>query len=297
MPVVMLLDGVLPPEWLPEAGGPWTVEVLPRPGTHYRGRQVPLFDSLDDYFANEAHGLLAKMKDEHIVFVIEAHIRLTNSSRATDYEGIECLKHIRLTRDLNWEEDTDGKPKKRSLGRSHAIVHSWAPLPKILAAKPGNLILCTEGVTLVPTFHVQHLLKDSKRLNTLSQKQADIEGDFFAAGIRADYIPPVSDHDTSNWWGVQQLALGVEAIEGTKNGRAVPTSVESELKKLYNKKAFFLAGGRSIPDDREEARSHRAGLSSSGNSSRAIRRTSGRQKLFMSMTKWTRAGAKPFTSS
>lgn len=258
MATLIVLDSVLPREWLPQQN--WRVVDLPNlvdsPKELASGRPV----HLHPWFEDVALPLLRGIQEESVLFLIEAHIQVTTHARATDYEGIEFLKHLRLTPLLAVRKGAEANQAKKHIGRSHAILHSWAPLSTMLDARPGNLIASSEGVSVVPTFRVRDLLANAKRTQELMKLRADIDSDRFAAAVRADFTPPESTHQTSNWWGVRQLTLGAAAIAGTKDQTVVPASVEQELQKLDNKKAFFLAGGAEFSVEGEHAKDDRVEL-------------------------------------
>src|ERR1700722_8804216 len=63
------------------------------------------------------------------ILLIHAHGRFTRGAHRQDLQGVELLKHIRLT------------PSLGTANAWHAIVYSFEPLETILARRPGDLIL------------------------------------------------------------------------------------------------------------------------------------------------------------
>ena len=177
-------------------------------------------------------------KQESGILLIHANGCFTRRASRQELEGIEILKHIRLTDGLG-------------VRAWHAIVYSFEPLEDILRRKPGSMILLSRGVSflrlpealdLEAALRIEH--KDDtftiERLANHTDNRGPID-----AGLRpfiaSDYRPPDTDHPISNWWGVQQLMRAAEGLNRTSQAAVVPLSVEAELKKIENKKAFFLA--------------------------------------------------------
>ncbi len=167
-----------------------------------------------------------------------------------DLQGVEILKHIRLTYSLG------------EMRRWHAVVYSFEPLENILRRKPENLILVSSGVTFLQLPDALELGKalreaepmirqthrdDKGGILTLSRLASD---DVFRASvggalrpfIACDYRPPDTEHAISNWWGVRQLTLTLaKASRQRATAQSLPLAVHEELTRLENKKAFFLA--------------------------------------------------------
>jgi CheY-like chemotaxis protein len=158
-------------------------------------------------------------------FLIHANGVFTPDGRRQDLQGVELLKHIRLTRWLG------------SVRTWHALVYSFEPLEQIFRRTPGNLILLSPGVTFVRLPEALDLtaalpralphramawrgmsgaamLADLARLSPASLTDRD-----FRPFVAADYVPPDSAHDISNHWGMYEIVRSLDALD-----RGVPTS-------------------------------------------------------------------------
>lgn len=202
-------------------------------------------DSLDDWFFGLAKDWTCNKNITCAsagLYLIHAHGCFTKLANRQDLEGVEILKHIRLT---NW---------LGQMRQWHALIYSFEPLEDILRKKPGDLILASHDVTFirlpdaldleVAVQAVHEGKKDRLALRDLAEcpDYRSVEDRKFHRFVACDYTPPASEHAISNWWGAHQLVLRVRQIGGDKNIRSFPAGVESELRKLDNKKAFFLAG-------------------------------------------------------
>jgi len=95
-------------------------------------------DNLDRWFWTWAREHRARLYAlTRGIFLINANGRFTSGAHRQDLQGMEVLKHIRVT------------PWLGSIATWHAIVYSFEPLDDILARKPGDLILTSPGVTFL----------------------------------------------------------------------------------------------------------------------------------------------------
>jgi CheY-like chemotaxis protein len=247
MKVVHFDDGDF--EW---ALPPWDIE---RP---LRDRSV----SLDDWFNVLAESWAANKSlagGSAGVFLIHANGQFTGLVNRQDLQGVEILKHIRLT-DLPGDMRT-----------WHAIVYSFEPLEHILRRKPGNLILSSPGVTflrlpdcleLESAVRIVHETKQERpTLQDLAQKpfHRAILDRTFRPFVACDYAPPDSDHAISNWWGARQVVLGLDKFEHAQNVTLLPVTTASALRSLAIKEAMFLApdaipGQKMTADERKRVK-------------------------------------------
>lgn len=158
-------------------------------------------------------------------FLIHANGVFTPDGCRQQLQGVELLKHIRLT---PW------------LGRArtwHAVVYSFEPIEQILRRTPGNLILLSPGITFLRLPEAidlttalpralphraqawrrmsgTEMLADLAKLSPASLTNRD-----FRPFVAADYVPPDSAHDISNRWGMYEIVRSLDALD-----RGVPTS-------------------------------------------------------------------------
>jgi len=166
------------------------------------------------------------------LLVIYAHARLTTHAFRQDCEGIELLKHLRTA-----ETETLGDFRE-----CHVIVVSWESAEEIIKRKPGNLILFTSGVSFLRLPEAIETLSNGDELRRLAYEKADLKDRRLWAAVRADYEPPDSAHEMSNWWGAWRL---IQAIEG-KNAK-VPSPVSENISLLATKQALLLAHTPKTP--------------------------------------------------
>ena len=156
------------------------------------------------------------------LLVINVHALLRQHSFAGEYEGVEVLKHLRLTTDLG------------PVRTCHVVLVSWESPGEIIRRGPGNSIVFSSGVTFLHTTEMIELLADSNRLESLSRSVATLADTDLLAAVRADYKPPDSGHEMSNWWGAWRLIQSVE--ENPK----MPAPVCEKMSRLSTKQALFL---------------------------------------------------------
>jgi CheY-like chemotaxis protein len=196
-------------------------------------------------------------RNDTILFLIHANAQLTPGSWLQECEGVEFLKHLRLTS----PQDSDSPERSARWERircAHAIVYSFESLEHILRRRAGDLILTSKGVTFL---RLPEMLHDSApeelsevdrltwkaplSLQTLNAKaaiKADVTSESFRAAIRADYPPPDSAHAFANWWGIRRLIEGAKEIHAVPPaGIKMPSTVEERSKHLSSKKAIFLS--------------------------------------------------------
>ena len=192
------------------------------------------------------------------LFLIHAHGRFTSGAHRQDLQGIEILKHIRLT------------PGLETVNTWHAIVYSFEPLEQILSRKPGSLILTSPGVTflrLPAALALRNALVHAysqKKWNSLSLTEilADLgmnnpaaPGDrTFRPYVASDYTPPDSAHQISNWWGIYEMYLAFSGIEFPEYSRpeSLPEGVRNFVLRLDSKKARWLEASRVSSGAAEE---------------------------------------------
>jgi CheY-like chemotaxis protein len=155
-------------------------------------------------------------------FLINVNLKLKPFSARQHQEGVELLKHIRLTEELGAGRDT------------HVILYSFEEQLQLLRRKPGNLILLSERVTFFRLPEDLKKMADPEELANFADKRAHVEWKEFKRFVQCDYQPPDSAHQFSNWWGLRQIArarvvLRIPEAEG-------PPDVD----KLEDKKTLFL---------------------------------------------------------
>lgn len=186
------------------------------------------------------------------VFLIHAHACFSPDAHRQDMQGVELLKHIRLT---PW------------IGASrcwHAIVYSFEPLEQVLQRRPENLILKSPGVTFLRLPEALELASALRRaypakswngvelngiLNDLATNhQATPDARSFRPFVAADYHPPDSAHQISNWWGVYELWGAISGCEYPEfeKPETIPPQILPLVLRLDTKKARWLEGGRSF---------------------------------------------------
>lgn len=155
-------------------------------------------------------------------------------SRRYEQNGVRLLKHLRLTPDLG------------ALRRMHAIVLSFEPVEELIRRQPGSQVLLSRGITFLRLPEGLDRLKDQTFLRQRAQILADLRGDDLLAAVRADYSPPDSAHEMSNWYGAFQFhAARLEIHPDEVEVRPRPAAVQRELCKTTNLQALFLFGEES----------------------------------------------------
>jgi CheY-like chemotaxis protein len=163
--------------------------------------------------------------------VIYAHARLSTYSFKQDCEGIELLKHLRTTTVLG------------DLQQCHVIIVSWESAEQLIKRKPGNIILFTSGVSFLRLPEAIEILSNGDELRKRAAEKADLKDDpRLWAAVRADYKPPDSAHQMSNWWGAWRLIQTIEEHDAT-----MPPLVRANMSILANKQALFLAHASDKP--------------------------------------------------
>jgi CheY-like chemotaxis protein len=204
-------------------------------------RDDPLGFICDEYLADSAAKCVG---EDRVLFLIHANAAITERGMRQACEGIEFLKHLRLT-----ERTIDGCDLPAEMRRAHAVVHSFESLENILRRKPEDLILCTNGVTFcrLPEL-IGHMVKQSlasESLQQLSGKLADLKSTEFRGAIRASYQPPDLPHGFANWWGVKRLIEGANEFHTKpnqlKSSVDLPLAVLAQMVLLPNKHAIFLS--------------------------------------------------------
>lgn len=167
---------------------------------------------------------LGEQAPDQAVFLINVSLKSSISSYLQDQDGVEVLKHIRLSEELG------------ELRMAHVVLYSVERPGALLWRKSGNLMMVSKGATLL------YLPNDMKRLldlNWLKLPKADLSSYYFSPFVACDYRQPDSAHRYSNWWGMKQF---IEARRSLAKDQDIPmpAKVTEELRKLENKKASFL---------------------------------------------------------
>lgn len=161
------------------------------------------------------------------IFLINADLKINESTPRQEQNGVEILKHLRLTEELT------------ELRGAHVVLYSFRSLEQLLRHKPGNLILLSPGVSFVRLPEGLDKLGDRTTLIELASHRASVD-DALIPYIQGDFRLPDAAHPFSNWWGVRQLVRTANA-HGHRHLR-MPKKVDEEIQKLNNKKALFLYG-------------------------------------------------------
>jgi hypothetical protein len=174
--------------------------------------------------------LLTEKDYTNCLFLINVNLKINKHSTRQHQEGIELLKHIRLTEELG-----DGR-------NTHVILYSFEEQLQLLKRKPENLIMLSEGVTFFRLPEGLEQWANPKKLSEFAGKRADVNQRDYKRFVQCDFQLPDAAHEFSNWWGVQQL-VNAAIICGCQNLK-MPEEVEKEIQKLNNKKALFLYGSK-----------------------------------------------------
>lgn len=213
------------------------------------------------------------------LFLIHANGRFTRRAHHQDLQGVELLKHIRLTRWLG------------PVRAWHAIVYSFEPLTSILSRKPGDLILTSPGVTflrlpnalslrdaLVRAYPKEAWASLSLQEMLTSLPKASPQDRGFRRYIACDYTPPDSAHSISNWWGIYEMFLADSKVAFPEyaDPSPLPEGIRDFVLRLETKKAEFLEDSqRSSPSEHEQGRLQE----SLGTARLALTKTSARKAI------------------
>ncbi|MBX7136273.1 MAG: hypothetical protein K1X67_26690 [Fimbriimonadaceae bacterium] len=167
--------------------------------------------------------------DTVAIFVIHVHAKITANSYRQSQDGVEILKHIRLTEELG------------HLRTAHVVLCSFEDPIALLTRKPGNLIILSRGTTVLRLPDSQRELEQRGYLAARAEIKAEISLEAFAPYVRCDFQEVDSAHQFSNWWGLRQIAIARHMLKKT-SAIVVPEAVKIELGKLRNKKIQFLFG-------------------------------------------------------
>lgn len=197
--------------------------------------------NLDDYFSNllnedvwqridqqdgscqEIMTLLAS--SDCNLFLININLKFRATAFRQDQDGVELLKHIRLTEELG---------EARNF---HVALYSFEEQLELLKRKPGNIMMLSKGVSFhrlpecLPNLTIQTFME-------LAKKQANVADRNFQRFVQCDYQPPDSAHQFSNWWGLHQIVKSRKE-QGLPDIEA-PSVLNENLIKLENKKTLFL---------------------------------------------------------
>lgn len=165
------------------------------------------------------------------VLLIHANGCFTTGARRQDLQGVDILKHIRLTRwlDMRWWP---------------AIVYSFETLEAILRRQPGSLILLSPRVKFLRLPDVLDLEMNSLRSIIEaheSPSEVDVESlPWLRPFVACDFRPLASGHGVSNWWGVYELWRAIHDVPHPELQPDFPEPVRNDVGKLRNKQARFL---------------------------------------------------------
>jgi len=214
-------------------------DLRPVPFKRAKGDQSSLQDWLHKTAMPVLSGFAADKSSEGI-YLIHAHGVFSADGTRQSLEGVEVLKHIRLT---------------ESLGEArwwHAILYSFEPRESILLRKNQDLIIYSPGVTFLR-------LPEALDLNTaLAGINSPIVAELAHPGahristpdhslrpyIACDYYEDDA-HQISNWWGARQVIHGLNLVRSRQTDDE-KIAAGREFRRLKNKKAAFLYGGFGI---------------------------------------------------
>lgn len=166
-------------------------------------------------------------KDGETIFLVGLNAKLSSLSYRQDQNGVELLKHIRLTDELG------------ALRNAHVVLYSFETVGSLLGRNPGNLMALSAGTTLLRLPEGMEKLLDPEWLRKAALRKANLSQDYFTPFVACTYRQPDTAHTYSNWWGMQQFILARRELMG-KPKISMPHKVKEELLKLENKKASFL---------------------------------------------------------
>jgi len=212
-------------------------------------------DNLDNWFSKWA--LNWRKEDspqKQGMFLIHANALLTGSGSRQELQGIELLKHIRLTPSI-------GKAQSW-----HAIVYSFESAEDILSRNPGDLIVKSPGVTflrlpcctnlrlaLANLYRMREWNEETdwdEILQYLAGRSPAVPNDLsFRPYVAADYRPPDSAHRVSNLWGIYEVWQALSRVDATPP--VLPKPIREFVLRLDTKKAHWLEGAR-LPVDHSE---------------------------------------------
>jgi len=130
--------------------------------------------NVDDYFARALAPALKRHADDRgLVLVVNLNLKVCGRSLRFDEDGVELVKHVRLTPSLGG-------------GRTcHAVLYTFERTADLLLRRPGNLVICSTGVTLVRLPEESRLL-DRETLSQLASARADIRPEHFGQYVRCE---------------------------------------------------------------------------------------------------------------
>lgn len=186
-------------------------------------------------------------KDSVAIFIIHVHAKVTKYSYRQSQDGVEVLKHIRLTEEIG------------HLRNAHVVLCSFEDPVALLTRKPGNLIILSKGTTVLRLPDNNQGLEHREFLAARAEMKADTAVEAFSPYVRCDYHEEDSAHQFSNWWGLRQIAIARHMLKKT-SAIVAPEVVKIELGKLRNKKTRFLFGhdiiGKTADNWKKLAQSH-----------------------------------------
>lgn len=166
-------------------------------------------------------------KDGETIFLVGLNAKLSGLSFRQDQDGVELLKHIRLTEELG------------ALRNAHVVLYSFETVGALLSRKPGNLMALSAGTTLLRLPEGMEKMLDPEWLRNAALRKANLSQDYFTPFVACAYRQPDTAHTYSNWWGMQQFILARRELM-RKPKISMPHKVKEELLKLENKKVRFL---------------------------------------------------------
>lgn len=166
-------------------------------------------------------------KDGETIFLVGLNAKLSSLSFRQEQDGVELLKHIRLTEELG------------ALRNAHVVLYSFETVGSLLSRKPGNLMALSAGTSLLRLPEGMEKMLDLEWLRNAALRKANLSQDYFTPFVACTYRQPDTAHTYSNWWGMQQFILARRELM-RKPKISMPHKVKEELLKLENKKASFL---------------------------------------------------------
>lgn len=180
----------------------------------------------------------------------EAHLEISNNS--VSQPGVDILKHIRLTEDLD-----------KQIRKVPIILYSYAKeKEELIRSRPENLIVFSEGCYYLNIFNLNRSIVEDlinvvnefligqgieiKPLSDLNSLRPYIKAD------TRDII--IEDrHSIANWWGPQRLLLGHILADPEKQSSIAeqnPVMLEFQRAKdtLAIKEFLFLKDNRAVID-------------------------------------------------
>lgn len=131
----------------------------------------------------------AKTSDDAVI-LMNIDVKCKGRSRQ-DQAGVDILKYLRLSERFNKSEN-----EARDI---HCVLFSFQTVEQLLRKKPGSVIICSKGTTLV------RLPYDFGKLSLKDLFSRKAIADSLAPYIRGEFTLPDERHDWANWWAGRQM--------------------------------------------------------------------------------------------